>query len=187
MKIYYVTGNKGKVDLINMIYKDKDIEIIQENIETPEIQDLDCEKVASYSAKYAANILNKPVLKNDSGLVIPTLKGFPGALAKYAEETLEDTGFIKLMADEHNRECYWVEALAYCEPNAEPVVFVSKTYGTIALEPRGSRGYPYDKIFIPENNTKTFAEMSEEEQLKTFDQSAYLDLLTYLNTKKKEL
>lgn len=32
MKIYYATGNKGKVDLINMIYKDMDIEVIQENI-----------------------------------------------------------------------------------------------------------------------------------------------------------
>ena len=42
MEISYVTGNKGKVELINLIYKDMDIKVIQEDIETPEIQAIDC-------------------------------------------------------------------------------------------------------------------------------------------------
>lgn len=183
MEITYVTGNKGKVELINLIYKDMGINIIQEDIETPEIQDADCKEVAKYSAKYAANLLNKPVLKNDSGLVIDALNGFPGAYAKYVEESLGDTGFLKLMEGNKNRKCYWVEALAYCEPNKEPVVFESISYGSIASESRGDRGYPYDKIYIPAGESRTFAEMSVDEQLKTFDTSAYMDLLAYLKQK----
>ena len=183
MEITYVTGNKGKVELINLIYKDLDINVIQEDIETPEIQSPDCKEVAKYSAKYAANKLNKPVLKNDSGLVIEALNGFPGAYAKYAEEALGAEGFLKLMKDEDNRKCYWVEALAYCEPNSEPVVFESLSYGVIAEVAAGDRGYPYDKIYIPEGDTRTFAMMSEEEQLKTFDTKAYMELVDYLKQK----
>lgn len=181
MKIYYVTGNKGKVELINMIYKDMGIEVIQENLETPEIQTLDCSEVAKCSAEFAANLLGKPVLKNDSGLVVEALNGFPGALAKYAESTIGADGFLRLLEGVKNRKCYWVEALAYCEPKKEPVVFESLSYGTIALEKRGTRGDEYDKIFIPEGDIRTFSEMAVDEQLKTFDTKAYMELLKYLS------
>lgn len=184
MEIIYVTGNKGKVELANLIYKDMGIDIIQENIETPEIQSMDCSEVAKFSAAFAAKLLGKPVLKNDSGLVIDALNGFPGALAKYAEETLDADGFIRLMNGIDNRKCYWVESLAYCEPNKEPVVFESLSYGYISNEVREGRGYPYDKIFIPEGDTRTFSEMTLEEQLKSFDNKAYLDLLKYLIDKE---
>lgn len=100
MEIYYVTGNKGKVELINMIYKDMDVHVIQEDMETPEIQHFDCREVAKFSAEFAANYLGKPVLKNDSGLVIESLNGFPGAFAKYAEESLGSEGFLKLLEGE---------------------------------------------------------------------------------------
>ena len=180
MDIYYVTGNKGKVKLANLIYQDMGINIIQEDIETPEIQSMDCSEVAKFSASFAAKLLGKPVLKNDSGLVIEALNGFPGALAKYSEETLDAEGFIRLMNGIENRKCYWIESLAYCEPNKEPIVFESKSYGYIADSVREGRGYPYDKIFIPEGDTRTFSEMTEDEQLKTFDNKAYLDLLKYL-------
>ncbi len=180
MKIYYVTGNKGKVDLINMIYKDMDIEVIQENIETPELQSLDCREVAKMSAEFAAKLLGKPVLKNDSGLVIDELNGFPGALAKYTEDTIGSEGYLKLLEGKKNRRCHWVEALAYCEPNKEAIVFESLSYGTISHEIRGERGDAFDKIFIPDGDTRTFAEMTTEEHLKSFDTKAYFEILKYL-------
>ena len=183
IKINYVTGNKGKVELANLIYKDLGFEIYQYNMETPEIQSSECEDVASFSAEYAANILGEPVMKNDSGLFIEALNGFPGVYAKYAEETLKAEGFIRLMEGIENRRCYWVEALAYCEPKKEPIVFVSKTYGYISKDIRKFRGYDYDYIFIPEGDTRTFSEMSEEEQLRCFDTKAYMELAKYLLSK----
>lgn len=56
MEIVYVTGNAGKIKLAKMIYEDLDVQIIQENMETPEIQSDSCEDVAKFSAEYAANI-----------------------------------------------------------------------------------------------------------------------------------
>lgn len=183
--INYVTGNIGKIKLANLIFKDLDVEIIQNDLDVPEIQSLDCEEVARYSAKYAADKLNIPVMKNDSGLVIESLNGFPGALAKYAESTITAEGFIKLMEGKTNRNAYWVEVIAYCEPNKEPVSFTSLSYGSISNEVKEGRGYDYDKIFIPIKDTRTFSEMSEEEWLSFFDNKAYLNLYDYLKNKKE--
>lgn len=181
MKIYYVTGNIGKIHLANQIFKNSDVEIEQIDIDTPEIQSLDCKEVAEFSAKYAADLLNKPVLKNDSGLCIESLDNFPGALAKYCEDTIKADGYIKLLDGKTNRNCYWVEVLAYCKPGEEPVSFTSISKGKIADKVHEGRGYDFDKIFIPENETRTFSEMTEEEQLSFFDQDAYFKLLDYLN------
>ena len=65
MEIYYVTGNELKIKLAKKIFNNLGVSIIQEDIDTPEIQSLDCEEVAKYSAKYAADKLNKAVMKND--------------------------------------------------------------------------------------------------------------------------
>lgn len=179
MKIYYVTGNKMKIDFVNMIFKDHDIEVIQEKMETPEIQSLDCEEVSKYSACYACDKLKKPVLKNDSGIIIPALNGFPGALTKYAEETLKAEGFLKLLEGK-DRSCYWVEVLTYKDVDKEPVCFTSYTYGKISDEIHEGRGQEFDKIFIPDNDDRTFSCMSYEEHLACFDKKAYFDLLNYL-------
>ena len=165
-----------KIDLANKIFNDYDVEIIQEDIETPEIQSLDCEEVAKYSVSYACDLLNKPVIKNDSGLVIPALNNFPGALAKYAEETIGADGYVKLLEGK-DKKCYWIEVLAYKEPGKEAVCFTALTYGKIADKVHEGRGYSFDKIFIPDNEQRTFSEMTYDEQLSFFDKDAYLKLL----------
>ena len=186
MKIYYVTGNELKVKLAKSIFEKYGVEVVQEDIDTPEIQSLDCKEIAEYSAKYACDLLNKPVLKNDSGFFIEALNGFPGALAKYAEDKIKADGFIKLLDGNDNRKAYWIEVLSYCEPGKEPVSFISKSDGYISDKVIEGLGYDYDKIFIPENDTRTFSQMSEEEHIAFFNQDAYLDLLNYLNNQKKD-
>ena len=186
MKLYYVTGNELKVKLAKKVFEKMNIEVIQEDIDTPEIQSLDCKEVAEYSAQYAATLLDKPVMKNDSGFCIEALHNFPGALAKYAEGTLGAEGIVKLLEGKDNRNCFWVEVLSYCEPNGKPVSFTSLTYGTISEKIVLGRGYEYDKIFIPKDETRTFSQMSEEEQIDTFDTDAYLKLADYLKNKANQ-
>ena len=184
MKINYVTTNILKVKLARKIFNELGIEVVQKNLDTPEIQSLDCKEVAEYSAEYAANLLNVPVLKNDSGFCIEALNDFPGALAKYAEGTLGAEGIIRLLDGKENRNCYWVEVLSYCEPGKKPVSFTSYTYGTISDKIVIGRGYEYDKIFKPLNDERTFSTMSEEEQINYFDNDAYLKIAEYLKNKK---
>ena len=131
------------------------------------------------------NELNISTLKNDSGLVIPALGGFPGPYTQYVENTITEDGILKLMHGINDRTAYFVEVLAYTENGKEPVAFTSKTEGSISLEKIGEFGWSYDKIFIPKGETKTLACFPDDERWKFWDEKAYEELANYLNTQQK--
>ena len=82
-----------------------------------------------------------------------------------------------------NRKAYFTESISYCEPNKEPVSFVSNTYGTISTEPRDEYGCSFDKIFIPQNQSKILAEFIDDEHWKFWTNDAYLQIKDYLDKK----
>lgn len=182
MKITYVTGNPLKIKVAKHFLEPLGIEVNNIKIECPEIQADTCEEVAIFSSKWASNELKKDVLKNDSALIIPSLKNFPGPYTKYIEETIGEEGILKLMDKIEDRYAYWIEVLAYTKYGGNTKTFTSITPGSIATKKKGNRGWAYDYIFIPENETNTFAELSEEEQVKFFNKDAYNELAEYLKT-----
>ncbi|NLL44811.1 MAG: hypothetical protein GX247_03990 [Mollicutes bacterium] len=80
-----------------------------------------------------------------------------------------------------------IEVLAYTEYGKDPVVFISKTEGTIATEKSGEYGWGYDKIFIPKGETKTLACFDDNERWKFWDDKAYIALAEYLKTKETKI
>lgn len=186
MKIVYMTGNKFKLLTAKKNLEPLGIEIENKVIDCPEIQSNSIEEVAKYSSKYSSNALKCNTLKNDSGLVIPALNGFPSAYSKYVEETLTEDGIIKLMAGIEDRSAYFLEVFAYTEYNREPVVFVSKTKGSIAKEKSGENGWGYDKIFIPEGESKTLACFDDNERWKFWDETGLMDFANYLKDNNKD-
>lgn len=179
-EIIYVTGNKFKILTAQKILEPLNIKVNAQKIDCPEIQADSIEEVAIYSSKYASDYLKASTLKNDSGLVIPALNNFPSAYTKYVEETITEDGILKLMDGIKDREAYFLEVLAYTEYGEKPVVFVSKTEGTIATEKNGEFGWSYDKIFIPKGETKTLACFEDNERWKFWDDVAYQKLAEYL-------
>lgn len=179
MEINYVTTSKYKVFMAKQFFEPFDITVNQIQMETPEIQDNDVRNVAKYSAQYAFEKTKKPVLKNDGGLYIPALNDFPGAFTKFAEDMLGEDGILKLLQDKTDRTAYWLEALAYADKNGVRV-FISKTPGKIATKKDGNFGWGYDKIFIPDGQTKTLANFEDKPRGLLWDNSAYKQLAQYL-------
>ena len=79
-QIVFITGNEFKVKVANVSLEGTGVEVISRKMSCPEIQDENVRKIAEYSAKYAAEKLQIPVLKNDCGFYIDALNGFPGPL-----------------------------------------------------------------------------------------------------------
>lgn len=179
-EIYFITGNKEKLMILSNIAQSKGIKIIQKKIECPEIQHEDIEEVAKFSAKWAANKLGKPVIKNDCGLMIDALNGFPGFSAKFAEKWLKAEGFLKLMQGETNRQMKYVDVTAYCEPFKEPIVFRSETLGRMSHKKSGKFGWELDYIFIIDGDDKTMAHYPDNERIKLLNSQHYHELLEYL-------
>lgn len=180
MEITYVTGNQFKVLVATKYLKPLGIKVINNDLDIPEIQADSIEEISIHSATEASKVLNKDVLVNDSGLIVPSLNNFPGPYSKYAEQTLKEDGLLKLMKDITNREAYFIEVLTYKKVNEEPIVIISKTLGSIAKEPKGSFGWSFDKIFIPKGETKTLAQFPEEERYKFFTNEGYISLAKIL-------
>ena len=185
-KITYVTGNWAKIESAKKALTSLGYEIDNIKMDTPEIQANDVTEVSMYSAKWACEKLGIAVLKNDTGLFVDALKGFPGVYTHYVDDTIGEDGLLKLMEGLENRTAYFKETLAYCEPGKEPVVFESITKGKIDTIKSGTYGWSWDFIFIPEGESKTLACFPDEERWAFWSQDAYQKLVEYLENENNK-
>ena len=183
MKITLVTGNLAKVAIAKEHLEPLGFEIDNCKMDTVEIQADTVEEVAAYSAKYASDKLKCNVVKNDTGIMIDALNGFPAAYTHYVQDTIGEDGVLKLLENVENRKAKFVQALAYCEYGKEPVVFTSVTNGRIAKEKQGTHGWCWDFIFIPDNADKTLGCFDDTERFKYWNDTGYKKLAEYLKKK----
>ena len=163
-KIVYLTTNKYKFREAEIVLKNKyglDVEIMNPDFEIYEIQAKTCAEVAAFSAKYAADKLNKPCLKSDTGLYLEALGGLPGPYNAYFDKQIGVEKFLELLKDQTNRKARLEHCFAYCEPGCEPIVFSGGGTGTIAYEPKGRVGRWHDFFFIPDGEEQTLSELRE--------------------------
>ncbi len=112
---------------------------------------------------------NTACFADDSGLVVPSLGGLPGVKsARYASETgsvdhqANNQKLLNALKPGMDRTAYFITVICLMENANTPIYFEGRVVGRIALEPKGNLGFGYDPIFIPENFTKTFAELGAE-------------------------
>ena len=133
-KIYFATRNSKKVLSLKKALYDLPVEIIQYKEELLEPQKDNIKEVALSKARQAFSMLNDCVVVNDSGLVIPYLKGFPGPYTKYIENSIGNSGILKLLSNAQNREAYTTQTIVYIDKHGNEYIFEDRVYGTIALE-----------------------------------------------------
>ena len=185
MKITLVTGNWAKIAQAKEFLEPKGIIVDNVKMDTIEIQADSVEEVAKYSAKWASNELKANVVKNDTGIMIDALSGFPAAYTHYVQDTIGMDGILKLMKGVKNRKAKFVQALAFCEYGKESVSFVSITEGEISLKKEGEHGWSWDFIFIPKGKDKTLACFPDKERLSLWNDTGYMQLIEYLEQNKK--
>ncbi len=182
--ISFVTGNSYKFEVAQKCLKGTDIDIVQEKLETPEIQSTEVEEIASYSAKWAANKLGKSVVISDAGWYIEALNGFPGPFVKYINHWLSTDDLLRIMSGKENRKVMVKDCLAYCEPGKEPVIFVSESFGTLTTYPIKKVGASsIDALFLPEGFAEGTKEISWEDMLAFWAKSSnnWRKIVTHLS------
>ena len=165
-EIIFVTGNNLKFEVAQKSLKPYEIELIQQKLETPEIQSTDVGEVASYSAKWACEQLKKPVVVTDGGYYIKALNGFPGPFIKFINKWLTSSDILKLMEGKNDRGIEVRDALGYCEPGKEPEIFYGIFKGKIALKAGQKGTTPINEIYIPEGHDKVESDIGWKEMSK---------------------
>jgi len=168
LKLVAATHNPGKVPEIAALLEGRFEILTAGQLGLPEPDETETTFVgnALLKARHAADLSGLIALADDSGLSVTALGGAPGvysarwagptkdfalAMAK-VEERLLETG-----SDDHS--AWFTSALAVAWPNGPAVVVQGEVHGQLTFPPRGTRGFGYDPIFVPDGHDMTFGEM----------------------------
>ena len=168
MKIIFATQNKGKAAEVKAIFANSSIEIISlydlgNNIDIEE-HGTTFRENAFIKAKAVYEIYREPVVADDSGLSIEQLDGRPGVYsARYSGEncTYEDNNLkvieeLKDFPEPHTAK--FISYAVYYDGKNE-IEAIGELHGRIIKEQRGTNGFGYDPIFIPDGYEKTISEL----------------------------
>lgn len=122
-------------------------------------------------ARDAAKATGLAAVADDSGMAVDALGGMPGVLsARWAGRHGDDRANLDLvlgqLADvpDGRRGAAFVCAAALVVPGGEEVVVHGEWSGRLARAPRGTNGFGYDPVFLPEGESRTSAELAPEEK-----------------------
>ena len=120
-------------------------------------------------ARFYASATGLCALADDSGLEVAALNGAPGVFsARYAGATASDAGRRALLLSElaqtrdSDRRARFVAVVAIAHPDGE-ILNLSEGIceGAITFAPRGTSGFGYDPLFVPDGYSQTFAELPD--------------------------
>jgi len=136
---------------------------------------------ACIKAKEAFSICGLNVFSDDTGLEVEALNGAPGVYsARYAGPAkLAKDNMDKLLAelkDKQNRKARFVTVICLIYEGRE-FLFEGELRGEIGHSLKGDNGFGYDPVFIPENQSKTLAELSSEEKNKISHRAKAIEAL----------
>lgn len=158
--ITVVTSNPGKLKEWQRLFP-ADFKLEAADVDLDEIQSANLEDIAIDKAKRAYEILGKPVVVEDVSAGLDNLNGMPGPFIKYFELAMGMDALF-LLAEKAGDPVTVVCTIAYYD-GSTTLVARGDIHGS-AVPARGNNGFGFDKVFLPDGHTKTFAEMDHEEK-----------------------
>jgi len=174
-RLVVATKNKGKLaemreELLELGFEPESLRDLPFEIDIIE----DAPTFEGNARKKALAVLDAcscAALADDSGLEVDALGGGPGVLsARYGGEGLDDAGrtakLLEALAEvpEGERTARFRCALAFAEPGKELRIFEGVFEGRIGFSPRGSHGFGYDPVFVPNGYDIALAEIPPDEK-----------------------
>ncbi|MEP7006940.1 MAG: RdgB/HAM1 family non-canonical purine NTP pyrophosphatase [Sphingomonas bacterium] len=171
-KLVIASHNQGKVREILEMLAPYGIEPVSAaDLDLPEPEETGTTFVANAELKalQAADLTGLPALADDSGLCVDALNGDPGIFsARWAGETKDFKVAMQRVNDaieatgpDASRNAHFVCVLALAWPDGHVEWFEGRVDGTLVWPPRGTGGFGYNPIFVPEGSDQTFAEMPD--------------------------
>ncbi len=129
---------------------------------------------AEIKARSAADLSGLPALADDSGLCVDALGGEPGVYTadwaetpsgrdwKLAMRKVEDA--LAAKGSQTGRDAHFTCVLALAWPDGHVEWFEGRAEGSLTWPPRGTVGFGYDPVFVPEGGTRTYAELDPAEK-----------------------
>ena len=178
MKLVIASNNKHKIREIKEILGSEFEQILsarEAGIEHETVEDGNSfMENAEKKAREMAEISGLPSLADDSGICAHALGGEPGIYsARYSgehgghgDDEANNDLLLKNLEDKADRGAHYTCAMVIAYPDGSVISAEGYLYGEIIKERRGNGGFGYDPLFVPEGESRTVAEMTDEEKNK---------------------
>jgi XTP/dITP diphosphohydrolase len=176
-KLVIATHNPGKLAEMRELLAPHGVEVISAGelgLAEPEETGETFEANARLKAIAAANTAQLPAFADDSGIVVDALGGAPGIFsarwAGPAKDFSAAMAQIERLLQERDattadqRKAHFVSALCVAWPDGHLEEVEARSDGTLVWPPRGTAGFGYDPMFIPDGFDRTFGEMTSVEK-----------------------
>lgn len=176
MRIVAATKNRHKIEEIQAIAGEFGMDVISRaDAGVPDIEvEEDGDTFEENSEKKAREIMElcgEITIADDSGLMVDALDGAPGVIsARFAGEDGNDLKnnekLLKLLEDvpPEKRTARFVSVITMVYPDGGKIVARGECKGHMIYQPKGSNGFGYDPLFVPDGYDRTFAELTGEEK-----------------------
>ena len=175
MRVVLATRNAHKVDEVSRILHAEgiDVELVSLPADAPDVAETESTFAgnALLKARSAAEATGLPAIADDSGLCVDALHGMPGVLsARWAGRHGDDAANRALVlaqmseVPDGRRGAQFVCAAAWVVPGSHEHAVEGVLEGSLAREARGSNGFGYDPIFVPQGYALTTAEIRPHEK-----------------------
>jgi XTP/dITP diphosphohydrolase len=172
MKIIFASGNKGKLKEAREIFKGMEVVSIKDVSPSfgPDETGTSFLQNAVLKAEAAIKVSGGiAVLSDDSGLSVPALGGEPGVYSSSyggveGDDALNRKRLLAELQDVADRRAFFLCTAVLMMPDGSAFVTVGRCDGNIGYEEKGSNGFGYDSLFIPEGFQRTMAELDSDEK-----------------------
>lgn len=178
----FITGNQSKADYLS---RQLGIQLEHQKVELDEIQSTDLHKIVEHKLKQAYDVCNRPVLVEDVSLVFNALGELPGPYIKWFVEDAGNEACCRMLDGFDDRSAVIKCTFGYFDGETMKF-FDSELPGKIAEHPAGENGFGFDQFFINEGYEVTRAQMSQEENERTYAtmMKPFAKVRDYLNNLK---
>jgi non-canonical purine NTP pyrophosphatase (RdgB/HAM1 family) len=160
----FITGNQHKADYLS---RQLGVELEHRGIDLDELQSTDLHVIVEHKLRQAYALCNAPVLVEDVSLVFNALGELPGPYIKWFVDKSGAKACCRMLDGFDDRSAIIRCTFGYFD--GERIEFFdSELQGTIAEHPAGENGFGFDTFFINEGHTITRAEMSQEDNERTY-------------------
>jgi XTP/dITP diphosphohydrolase len=165
MKVRFVSRNQFKLNEAATILEPLGIELVAVKETIEELQTSDASRLVRDKALQAFTKIGRPLFVEHTGLKLKVLNGLPGGLTQVFWDTLQAEKMSELFGSDDEGTVTAVTDLCYVD-GRQFYEFSGMIIGRISKQPKGTRDFQWDCVFIPDGRTQTYAEMGADEKNK---------------------
>jgi non-canonical purine NTP pyrophosphatase (RdgB/HAM1 family) len=159
MKVTFITGNENKAKTLE---KYLGYPVGHRKVDLDELQSLELREIVEHKVKQAFELIKEPVLVEDISFEIGAVGHLPGPFIKWFIEELGFEKICRLADSDASRAAVTKVCYGYYD-GSRLELFEGELHGSMPKSPRGSDGFGWNCVFIPDGQSKTNAEMTPEE------------------------